>query len=37
MVLVIRIPGRIVDKNPSASARDMGLIPDPGRFYVQSN
>ena len=37
MVLVTRIPGRIVDKNPAASARDTGLIPGPGRFCMQSN
>ena len=27
-------PGSTVDKNLSASAGDMGLIPDPGRFHV---
>ena len=31
-------PGASVDKNPSANAGDMGLIPGPGRSHVlQSN
>ena len=27
-------PGGSVDKNPDASAGDMGLIPDPGRSHM---
>ena len=31
-------PGGRVDKNPPASAGDMGSIPSPGRFHMpQSN
>ena len=30
--------GGPVVKNPTANARDMGLMPDPGRFHMpQSN
>ena len=27
-------PGGTLGKNPPASARDMGSIPGPGRFYM---
>ena len=30
-------PGGTMDKNPTANAEDMGLIPGPGRFYTPQN
>ena len=36
-ILASDSPGGPVDKNPAASAGDMGLIPLPGRFHMLQN